>query len=58
MKKFSLFLAAVLTVTMLGGCNGSQSSDLNEKVIRVCVSNYLYAEVETIAQIYREKTRE
>ncbi len=55
MKKFSLFLAAVLTVTMLGGCNGSQSSDLNEKVIRVCVSNYLYAEVETIAQIYREK---
>mgnify|MGYP001085192473 CR=1 FL=1 len=55
MKKFSLFLAAMLTVTIFGGCSGNQSSHSDEKEIYMCVSEYLYKTVETIAQVYKEE---
>lgn len=55
MKKLSLFLAAMLMVTMLEGCSGSRSSRSDEKEIYVCTNEYLYNAVEMMAQVYKEE---
>lgn len=59
MKKISLFLAMMLTVTLFGGCSGSgTSSDSKERTLRVCVSDgtsQLYSTVESVAEAYRKE---